>query len=210
MPYSGKKEEKQNNKTAFKTAFEEISDRGISDHRLAWLAAVIECEGSISFQCLLRGKHKDRLSIVPFVNITNSDKLLLEEAKRLFDILSERSFGSKPRYCKNYHHGVRPGYTNSKGYTTNQDCKNLRIDGQATKLILMPCLPFFRSNKKTNAGIVLNFLKNRQENLIQRDKLGRIIRKGYTKYELEKICSVRTHPRALTYNEMIECKNVVN
>tara|TARA_B100001964_G_scaffold223902_1_gene270271 strand:- start:13 stop:726 length:714 start_codon:yes stop_codon:yes gene_type:complete len=203
--------EETENKTALSMSFKDIKDKGIYEHELAWLAGVIECEGSITFACQIRGKNKDMLNINPMVSITNSDNMLLDEAKRLMDILSERSFGSKPRFCKRYNHGSRPGYRNPFGYKTNLDCKILTLQGQATKLVLYPCLGFFKSSKKSNAAIVLDYLENRQKNLFKRDKKGRLIRLGYLKSEIEKICLVRQPKKnSVTYGQMINCKNVIN
>ena len=201
---------RNNLKSAFKMEFSDLNHQNIPKFQLAWLAATIECEGSITFGCNIRGKNRDMLCISPFISVTNSDQLLLKEVKRLLDILSERSFGSKPRFSKQYDHGARPGFRNTHGYKTNKNCQNILLNGQATKLVLLPCLPYFKSYKRNNAAIILNFLTNRKKSLFIRDKLGRIIRKGYTKDEIKLVSIVKTHKKGLTYEEMIKCKNVIN
>ena len=116
---------RNNLKSAFKMEFSDLNHQNIPKFQLAWLAATIECEGSITFGCNIRGKNRDMLCISPFISVTNSDQLLLKEVKRLLDILSERSFGSKPRFSKQYDHGARPGFRNTHGYKTNKNCQNI-------------------------------------------------------------------------------------
>lgn len=199
-----------NLQTALSTNDQDINHKGLYNFELSWLAGVIECEGSITFGCTIRGKNKDILNINPLISIINSDVKLLTSAKRIMDLLSIRDFGGRPRYSKQFNHGSKPGYINKFGYKTNLSCKILTLRGQATKLVLQPCLGYFKSEKQHNAKIILDYLDNRKENLFKRDRLGRVYRLGYSKDEIKQICTIRqpNKKNSITMEKMMSCKNV--
>lgn len=161
---------------------------------LAWLAGIIDGEGTISAQVVtLRDK---RIRITPFVSITNTDGGILMECIRILDSLGikNRTF-AKPL--------VGPGF---KG---NLNCANIRIDGHKPVRILLPAiLPYLHSVKREFAEKVLQFVASRRIGLYNQDVKGRIGRREYSRAEIELISSVRTHPKAKSLDAMCAAPNV--
>ncbi len=136
----------------------------------AWLAGIIDGEGSITFQTYLQ-KPNNTLSILPFICIVNSN---LEILNRCNEIIKEFS-------------AVRTIYRkpDSKGnsFKNKKPCHQLRIDGvKATTALIQRILPHL-TGKKQQAMNLLKFMASRKENLIQRNAQGHIFRRTYTDEE---------------------------
>lgn len=159
---------------------------------LAWLGGIWDGEGSISFQTTRR--QNGNLVIVPFLCVTNTDVDIINEIKRILD---KMKIGYKESWVidkANPHHLKR--------------C-NIRIDKFVRAKGLANALyPYLHSIKKRNCEVLLEFIKDREENLFTRDELGRIVRNKYPKCLVEKIASVRKHARAIPLEELLACPNV--
>lgn len=163
-----------------------------SDTDLAWLAGIIDGEGSITFQVTKR--KTGNLVIVPFISVTNTDEGIIQ---RIMDILDNIGVGFKASWIIDKNH---PKYL--------KRC-NIKIDRYARVKGFIPMVyPYLSSVKKYNAEVVLDFIKNREENLFTRDKKGRIVRNKYPKALVEKISSVRKHVKAMPLEEMLKAPNV--
>ena len=159
------------------------------ERSLTWLAAVIECEGSISCQVYT---HPDgRVRLTPFVCFVNSDQLLL---KRVGEILDE--IGVAYRDCKN------------KG--TNKPVSTYRCDGvKPVKKLLETIVPYLVGEKTRNAKNILEFIESREKNGIQRNALGHIHRAEYSYHEIDLITEFRTHGKAKSSTTIRLAPNVV-
>jgi len=136
----------------------------------AWLAGIIDGEGSITFQTYLVKPH-NTLSILPFICIVNSNLNILN---RCNDIIKEFS-------------AVRTIYRkpDSKGnsFKNRKPCHQLRIDGsKAVTALIERILPHL-TGKKQQALNLQKFIASRKENLIQRNHMGHILRRTYTDKE---------------------------
>lgn len=160
------------------------------ERSLAWLAAVIECEGSISTQVYtLPG---GRVRLTPFVCFVNSDRLLLAEVARILD-----ENGIKWRNCK--HTGK------------NLPVSTYRMDGvKPVKKLLGLMLPYMIGEKRKNAANVLEFIKSREDRGITRNALGHIHRSEYSKREIDLVTEFRTHKLAKSSETICLAPNVIN
>lgn len=163
------------------------------ERSLAWFAGILEAEGSISVQVYTLPDGRVRLT--PFVCVVNADMRILTECER---IMAELSAGerSKPRWCKH-------------SSSTNKTCITLRMDGRSILPILVAVKPYIIGEKSRNAEVVIAYLKGRKDNLLLRDSLGRVVRQGYTKSEIEAVCSIRTHKMAKSSEAICSAPNVV-
>lgn len=64
--------------------------------------------------------------------------------------------------------------------------------------------------KRIAGDAILKFIKYRRENLLSRDKLGRVTRVGYPKHLVELVASVRSHANAKPLNEMLKAPNITH
>lgn len=159
---------------------------------LAWLGGIIDGEGSISFQVTTR--KTGNLVIVPFVSITNTDEGIIN---KVMQVLDDIGVGYKASWVIDKNH---PGHL--------KRC-NIRIDRFARVKGVIPMIyPYLNSVKQHNAEVVLNFIKEREENLFTRDSKRRIVRNKYPKELIMEIASVRKHKRAMTLEEMLKAPNV--
>lgn len=161
---------------------------------LAWLAGILDGEGSISVQVYTLPD--GRVRFTPFVCIVNSDEGILSNVLNLFTQLTEGAKSGKPRFCK---HGgtIKPCYT-------------IRVDGgPCCKAILEPLLPYLLSEKRWKAEQVLRYIESREVRGVERGDKGRIKRAMYSKEEVDLICSVRTHARALSSTTIRQAPNVL-
>jgi hypothetical protein len=117
---------------------------------------------------------------------------ILEEVFRQLTLLAKRS---RPRRCKH------------KG--TNLPSAAVRIDGIGCAEILEAIRPFIIGSKGKNADVVLAFIKDRKENLLDRDALGRVKRKPYTVAQINLICSIRTSKMAKSSETIRQAPNVI-
>lgn len=159
------------------------------ERSLTWLAAVIECEGSISTQVYTLPDSRVRLT--PFVCFVNSDRLLLAEVARILD-----EIGVKWRDCK--HTGK------------NLPVSTYRIDGvKPVKKLLEILMPYMIGEKLKNASNFLEFIKSREERGIERNELGHIRRAEYSKREIELVTEFRTHKKAKSSETICLAPNVI-
>ena len=163
----------------------------VAETDLAWLASFIEAEGSISSQTTIR--KNGNLCITPFIRITNSSKMAINEIKR---ICEELGVTCKPYWRKEKH-------------CVNLPICNIRIEGAYSVAILIDkILPYLRTEKINNANKIREYVSLRKNGLLYRNKSGQIQRNGYTRYEVELISSIRTHYNATPLDKLLRCNNV--
>ena len=163
------------------------------ERSLAWLAGVLEAEGSISFQVYTLPD--GRIRITPYICLVNTDVAILTEARRIMDGLLVGDKGAKTRNCG---HGG-----------TNRPCHVIRLDGVACGIVAAVLLPYMIGEKRANVEAVLKYIEGRKSGLILRDGKGRIKRAGYTRAEIELISSIRSHKRAKSSEAICQAPNVV-
>lgn len=159
------------------------------ERSLCWLAAVIECEGTISVQTYTLPDGRIRLT--PFVCFVNTDQALLAEVGKLFD-----QIGVKWRKCS--HKGG------------NIPCFTYRVDGlEPVYTLLTAILPYIIGSKRKSAENVLAFLKSRKVRGIRRNEMGHIRRAEYSREEIRLITEQRTHKRAKSSETLCQAPNVI-
>lgn len=158
----------------------------------SWFAGILDGEGSISAQVYTLPD--GRVRITPFLCVVNSDNGILESS---LEWLKWAATGrAQPRIC---------GHVG-----TNRPCTTIRLDGDGIKPVLQKVLPELRSDqKRRNAQVILQYLESRHEGLLKRDGLGRILRTGYTRAEVELISSIRTHTMAKSSEAICQAPNVI-
>lgn len=159
---------------------------------LAWLAGILDGEGSISVQVYTLPD--GRVRFTPFICIVNTDEGILAEAKRIFsEVVGDKGI----TYV--YGHGG-----------AKKPCSVLRINGgSGCKAMIVAVLPYLQSVKRENAKAVLAYIESRERRLLVRDKHGRIQRAGYSRREVDLICSVRSHRTAKSSEAICQAPNVV-
>lgn len=169
------------------------------ERSLAWLAGILDGEGTISFQVYT--KPDGRIRITPFVCVVNSDEDILRESEEIMSALLVDSPAAKTRYC-NYVNSVR-------SFAATRACHTLRVDGIATGLVLDPIHPYLRSVKRKHAEAILKYLELRKSGLLLRDSAGRIQRVGYRHSEIDLVVSTRTSKRAKSSEAIRSAPNVI-
>lgn len=169
------------------------------ERSLAWLAGIIDGEGSIGFQVYTLPD--GRIRITPYVCVVNSDEGILQESKQILDWLLEDSKAAKARWC-NYKSGPR-------SFASTKPCHSLRVDGVATKLVIERILPDLRSEKRKNAEAILAYLKSRESGLLMRDTTGRLQRVGYRRSEIDLVLSTRSGKRGKSSEAICSAPNVI-
>lgn len=170
------------------------------ERSLAWLAGIIDGEGSISFQVYTLPD--GRVRITPFVAIVNSDKGILKESLRVLTMLTDEGGTSGPRLC-----GMMKG--GPKSFVSRKECRAIRVDGTSVLCILRAISPYLMSTKRKNAEVVIKYLAGREKRLLKRDKTGRIERQGYTRSEIALVSSIRTHANAKSSEAICRAPNVL-
>lgn len=167
----------------------------IFDIDIAWLAGMIESEGSISFQ--VGSRTNGNLLIVPFVRFTNSDPSIIDEVLRI-----SAGLGASGT------HVTRKTVT--RNLYSNKAIVNIRIERMdKVSLLLEAIYPYMKSSKRHNADVVLQYIDIRKENLLTRDDwTGQITRSRYSKEEVQLVASIRTHFRAMPLDRMLSAPNV--
>jgi hypothetical protein len=162
------------------------------ERSLAWLAGILDGEGSISVQVYTLPDGRVRLT--PFVCIVNTDEELLAEAHRIFtEVIGDK--------------GITYVYLHSGSI---KRCHQLRVNGgPGCKAILQAVLPYLRSAKRHNAATVLAYIASREQRLIERDRRGRIRRQSYTRHEIGLISQVRSHALAKSSEAICQAPNVI-
>lgn len=159
---------------------------------LAWLGGIWDGEGSISFQTTRR--NNGNLVIVPFLSVTNTDKEIIAEIKRILDKIKI---------------GYKENWIVDKANPDHLMRCNIRVDKFArAKALVGMIYPYLKSTKRHNAEVVLEFVKEREENLLTRNENGQIVRNKYPKWLVEKIATVRKHAKAIPLEELLACPNV--
>jgi hypothetical protein len=163
---------------------------------LSWFAGILDGEGSISVQVYTLPDGRVRLT--PFVAVVNSDAGILQGCREAIERI-----GAKYRDCN------KP-VSGGTSYEGRLECKNIRIDGQEpVETVIRAVLPYLRSVKKQNAKIVLEYLESRKLHGFSRDEKGRIRRCEYRRWEIEMVCSIRTHKRAKSLEAILQAPNVL-
>jgi len=165
------------------------------ERSLAWLAGILDGEGSVSVQVYTLPDGRVRLT--PFVSIVNSDVGILTGCR---EVLAE--IGVVYRDCK------KPNTIGE--FNGSLLCQNIRIDGQKpVQKLIRAVVPYLRSVKRRNAETILQYLDSRAERWLDRDEKGRIRRVGYSRAEIELIASVRSHKRAKSSEAICRAPNVL-
>jgi hypothetical protein len=176
----------------------EMSKFSVAD--VAYLAGIIEGEGTVSFQAHI--KRDGLLRITPYVCVVNSDEGILNHCWELMNGLCEGSTNAFPRWC------ITKLKTSEASFQGKLVCKNLRLDGVATRLVIDEILPYMKSVKKQYAENILRYIALREKEGLIRNAKGQIIRAGYTWAQLELVAGCRKWARATTLERMKECPNV--
>ena len=165
------------------------------ERSLAWLAGILDGEGSVSVQVYTLPDGRVRLT--PFVGIVNSDVGILNGCR---EVLAE--IGVRYRDCK------KP--LTEGEYVGTLLCQNIRVDGQQPVRQLLEVVgPYLRSVKRGYAETIIKYLDSRKENGFSRDEMGRVRRSEYSRAEIELIASVRSHKRAKSSEAICRAPNVL-
>ena len=165
------------------------------ERSLAWLAGILDGEGTLSVQVYTLPDGRVRLT--PFISIVNTDAGILDECR---SILAQ--IGVKFRNCAAPNSGC--------GFESRLICTNLRVDGQKpVEQLLRVIQPYLRSIKSQRALTILQYLESRTAGLIKREANGQISRSEYTQAEIELISSVRSHKRAKSSETICQAPNVI-
>lgn len=171
------------------------------ERSLSWLAGILDGEGTVSFQVYTLPD--GRIRITPFICVVNSDAGILDETFAILTELTAGSTAAKPRWCN---HAGR----SASSFAGAKVCKTIRLDGVACRLVLEPLLPHLRSRqKRAGAEAMLAYLDSRAAGLLLRDDKGRIVRQGYTRAEVDLVCSIRSHSKAKSSEAICRAPNVV-
>lgn len=165
----------------------------VKETDLAWLASFTEAEGSISSQTTIR--KNGNLVITPFVRITNSSNLAIDEILRICNELEipAKAYWRKEKHC------------------VNVPICNIRIEGCYSVYKLLEVIyPYLVTEKKHNADVLMQFILLRKNGLLTRNNKGQIIRNGYTVDEVTMISSLRHHFKAKPLQELLQCNNIVS
>lgn len=166
---------------------------GNQQERLAWLAGIIDGEGTVSIQCYTKPDKTIRLT--PYIAITNSNQPLLDEC---ISILSEVAGKAAARMC---------GKTRSK--LARVDCSAIRVDGYPAVYKVLASVAPHLVGKLPQTEIVLGFIESRADNLLERDKAGRVKRVGYSQDEVESVFKLRKLHRRESPETIRSAPNVI-
>jgi hypothetical protein len=111
----------------------------------------------------------------------NSNQKIINECQKLFDKIK----------CAN-HAIYRKPDNGAKSFKNRKPCYQIRIDGFRSVLKVLDTIEPYLIGKKQQAKLVREFVKSRKENMIQRDKLGRVLRLHYTPKEIELMIRVKS------------------
>lgn len=167
------------------------------ERSLAWLAGIVDGEGTVSAQVVTSAKG---VRILPFVCVINSDEGILSEVEQILTEIgvNHRRFGHNKAQHMSSFRGSKP-------------CWTVRTNGQehCSKLLTL-ILPYLKSVKAKYASVILEYSKIRKNTLLTRNqKNGRIVRNPYTKEQVMLICSIRTSKRAKSSEAICQAPNVV-
>ena len=168
------------------------------ERSLAWLAGILEGEGTLSFQVYTMPNK--RIRITPYVAVVNSDKGIIDEVCRIY-----RQIGVKYRNC------AKPLSSRRNGsFDGNKRCFNIRCDGQEPVRRLAEALqPYMVGEKRRNVAAILEYLDSRARRGLERNERGHIRRVEYSRHEIEIISQIRSHKRAKSSEAICSAPNVV-
>jgi hypothetical protein len=170
------------------------------ERSLAWLAGILDGEGSISFD-VYTFPHNGRVRITPMLSIANTDNGILDETEKVLGAILDGKPHAKARWCN-----VKESH---KSFKSVMQVRSLRVDGVAVRYILEALLPYMKSTEKLRrAGNILAFLDSRARNLFFRDKAGRLMRSPYLHSEIDLVAATRTAARAKSSEAIRSAPNV--
>ena len=164
----------------------------VTDCDLAWLAAMIEAEGSIT--ATVHFRKTGNIVIVPVVLFTNKDELLVRKVQETMANLGI-TLNTSERHCK---------YNGEKVKMYNLSVNRMGM----VKKVINYIYPHIHGAKKKNANVVLEFIEDREENMLSRDGLGRIVRNKYSRDQVINISSIRSHSNGHPLERMLEAPNI--
>ncbi len=154
------------------------------ERSLAWLGGIIDGEGSVTVQAYMM--KNSNLRLTPFICINNNDDGIIKECQRILDEIGVK------------HHWADRGDKVWIG----------RIDGEVAILGLIDAVePYLFSKKKDYCRVIREYIKDRSDNRFLRNDLGQLTRKGYTKHQIDLICSIRTSARAKSSETLRQAAN---
>lgn len=165
------------------------------ERSLAWLAGIIDGEGSVSAQVYTMPN--GRVRITPFVSITNTDVGIVQECRSILDSIGvvHRTNSVPKEGC---------------GFKGNLPCVSIRIDGQKpVRQLLRIVGNYLKSQKRARAAAILEFIESRSARGVQRNERGHCRRVEYSRQEIELIASVRTHKRAKSSETICQAPNII-
>jgi len=159
----------------------------MNDKDIAWLAGIIDGEGSVSFQVTFR--KTGNLCIVPFITITNADEGILQNASR---ILNENSV------------------KHDRQQQVKKTVFTLRVSRQEAISKLITLLKKeLKSFKKDNLLVLEDFIQLRKDTLFTRNSKGQLVRNMYTENQIRLMQSVRTRPDGHQLDRILSAPNVL-
>lgn len=165
--------------------------------QLAWLAGIIDGEGSISASVTPSYRGGGRIRICPFVTINNTDLGIIEACCSILD-------GLGIKYCLR-------ARTRSTNLMASKTCFDIRMNQFKKLQILLPLLiPHLKSVKREYAEKILKFALIRQGRGFPRNEEGHIQGKPYSQDEIKLIDSIRTNPKRHKLESLLAATNVVN
>jgi hypothetical protein len=168
------------------------------ERSLAWLAGILEGEGSIGFQVYTMPDK--RVRITPYFAVVNSDMKIIAEVCRVFDTL-----GVKWRDCNKKRSTIAGG-----SFAGSKFVSCIRVDGQKPCRILAESLyQYMVGEKRKNAEAIVSFLESRAARGLERNEKGHCRRVEYSVKEIEIISAVRSHKRAKSSEAIRSAPNVV-
>lgn len=177
----------------------------VTPEELAWFGGIVDGEGSVSVQATIR--NNGNLVLVPFVTVVNSDQGIIDKIDDILNRMDIKHYWYQRKPVKNKKTNDNP---EPSTVMIRELPSNLRIEKMnRVKAVLNAIQPYLFGVKKKKAEYVLNFIKSRNENLIQRNSLGQIVRNKYTKKEVELCGAVRTSWSAKPLEELMACNNII-
>ena len=168
------------------------------ERSLAWLAGILDGEGSISVQ--VYNLPDGRVRLTPFACIVNSDPFILAEARRIF-----AEIGVAYRNC-----GAAISKQENGSFEGKKLCSTIRCDGQEpVEKLCRVLLPYLISAKRHHAEVVCEYIAERRAMGVQRNEKGHCRRVEYTRRQIELISSIRSHKRAKSSEAICQAPNVV-
>lgn len=144
--------------------------------QLAWLAGIIEGEGSITLNVRRKSwKGWEGIGIDLQIQVVNTDGYIIEEVANILRMI----IGKEPKIMER---GAIPDRTTTDGTVWRQN-RAMMMVGVATmggiQLVLQAIMPYMIGEKKARARIALQFIERRISHKGQRTKDGSSWYEGY-------------------------------